>query len=165
MNRLFPLLLLAASSRLELVNEIYRIPQNEWKYVEVGLKQRPGLVSAAFSSSDPGNRVRLALMRREDLERLRTGLPHGVLAVSHTGASAALTEYIAVAGDYVVLVDNLGESPAMVHLRVTLDFSRRGPSVTQLSPQRQLAVIAISFAVFFGIVTFSARRLLRHLRR
>jgi len=29
-----------------------------------------------------------------------------------------------------------------------------------LSPQRQLTVIAISFAVFFGIVTWSARRLL-----
>jgi hypothetical protein len=63
------------------------------------------------------------------------------------------------------MVDNLGDSPAMVHLRVTLDFSRRGPTVTQLSPQRQLAVVAISFAVFFGIVTFSARRLLRHLKR
>jgi hypothetical protein len=53
----------------------------------------------------------------------------------------------------------------MVHLRITLDFSRRGPTVTRLSPQRQLAVIAISFAVFFGIVTFSARRLLRNLKR
>jgi hypothetical protein len=33
--------------------------------------------------------------------------------------------------------------------------------VTRLPAQRQLAVILISFAVFFGIVSFSARRLWR----
>jgi hypothetical protein len=52
-----------------------------------------------------------------------------------------------------------------VHIRVWLDFARRGPVVTQLSPERQLTVIAISFLVFFGIVTYSARRLLRTMRR
>jgi hypothetical protein len=165
MSRIYPLLLLAASARLDLVNEVYRIPPNEWRYVEVGLKQHPGLVSANFTASEAGSQVRLALMRREELERLRNGLPHGVLAVSATGNLGALNEYIAALGDYVVVVDNLGNAPAMVHLRIMLDFSRRGPTVTRLSPQRQLTIVAISFAVFFGIVTFSARRLLRNLKR
>jgi hypothetical protein len=49
---------------------------------------------------------------------------------------------------------------------VVLDFGARpGPQVTRLSPQRQFTVILISFAVFFGIVTYSARRLLRGIRR
>jgi hypothetical protein len=48
-----------------------------------------------------------------------------------------------------------------VHLRVSLDFSgRAGETIQYLSPQRRLTVILISFAVFFGIVTWSARKLL-----
>jgi len=37
--------------------------------------------------------------------------------------------------------------------------------MTRLSPRRQLVVILLSFATFFGIVTWSARRLLRGIRR
>jgi hypothetical protein len=36
--------------------------------------------------------------------------------------------------------------------------------VTRLPARRQLTVILISFAVFFGIVTFSARRLRRAIK-
>jgi hypothetical protein len=52
-------------------------------------------------------------------------------------------------------------SPAFIKL----DFARHGPTVTQLSSRRQLTVVLIRFAVFFAIVSFSARRLLRAVRR
>ena len=160
-----PLLLLAASTRVDLVNEVYAIPPNEWRYVELGLKQRPGFVSASFEAGSESRAIRLALMRRDDLERLRNGLPHGFIEVSQVGSAGLVTSYLSGVGDYVVVVDNLGESPASVHLRISIDFGNRGTSVTRLSPERQLTVVAISFAVFFGIVTFSARRLLRNIRR
>jgi hypothetical protein len=48
-----------------------------------------------------------------------------------------------------------------VRLNAWLDFARHGPTMTQLSPRRQMTVVLIGFAVFFGIVSFSARRLLR----
>ena len=67
--------------------------------------------------------------------------------------------------DYVIVVENDAEAPAEVLLRISLDFTRAGPRVTKLSPQRQFTVIAISFAVFFGIVTWSARKLLRAVRK
>ncbi|MGA2195610.1 MAG: hypothetical protein ABSH40_10095, partial [Bryobacteraceae bacterium] len=51
---------------------------------------------------------------------------------------------------------------ATVHLRVWLDFGgRRVPEVTELAPGRQLVVVAVSLAVFFGIVAYSGRRLWR----
>jgi hypothetical protein len=70
-------------------------------------------------------------------------------------------------GVYVVLLDNRASSrPAAAQLLVSLDFAARlGPPVTRLSPPRQITVIAISFAVFFAIATFSARRLLRGMRQ
>jgi len=160
------ILLLAASTGVDLVDEVYQIPANEWRYVELGLNQKPALVSAGYSVESGSREVRLALMRREDLDRLREGAPQSVIDVTARAASGALKPHVRGPGDFVVVVDNRGDAPAKVHLRVHLDFSvGQGSEVTQLSPRRQLAVILISFALFFGIVGWSARRLLRGIRR
>jgi len=166
------ILLLAASTSVDLVDEVYQIPANEWRYVELELKQKPALVSASYQVLSGWRQVRLALMRREDLERLREDQPHGVLDLTATGPSGRLDYQVHRPGVYAIVLDNesgplgLGGRATTVHLKVRLDFGETpGPEVTRLSPQRQLAVILVSFAVFFGIVTFSARRLLRTLKR
>jgi hypothetical protein len=160
------ILFLAASTGVDLVDEVYQIPANEWRYVELGLNQRPALVSAGFEVESGSRQVRLALMRREDLDRLREGAPQSIIDLTAAAASGSLKPHVRGPGDFVVVVDNRGDAPARVHLRVHLDFAvGRGSEVTQLSPRRQLAVVVISFAVFFGIVSWSARKLLRSIRR
>ena len=162
------LVLLAASTSVELVDEVYRIPPAEWKYVEVNLRQQPALVSASFQTEAGAGKVRLALMTRADLERLREDLPHGVLAVTGIGKSGALDFRVRQPGDYVLIVDNRSSKAqtAAVHLHIDLDFARPTvPLVTRLDPQRQLAVIILSFAFFSGVVTYSARKLLRAAKR
>jgi hypothetical protein len=162
------LVLLAASTSVELVDEVYRIPPAEWKYVEVNLRQQPALVSASFQTESGAGKVRLALMTRADLERLREDLPHGVLAVTEIGKSGALDFRVRQPGDYVLIVDNRSgkTQTAAVHLHIGLDFARPTvPLVTRLAPQRQLAVIVLSFAFFSGVVTYSARKLLRATKR
>jgi hypothetical protein len=163
----FALILLAASARLELVNEVLPIPAGDWRYVELGLNQKPALVSAGFVVESGSQHVKLMLMRREDMDRLRAGLPYGVIVATLAASTGGLSYRVSVPGDYVVVIDNrnLDRQPAMARLRVALDFSGgQGPQVTRLSTRRQLTVILISFAVFFGIVTYSARRLLRGIR-
>ncbi|MBZ5581871.1 MAG: hypothetical protein LAQ30_06635 [Acidobacteriia bacterium] len=158
-------LLLFAATRVDLVDDVYQVPANEWRYVDVALRQRTAVVEAAYQAERQPADVRVALLRREDLERLRNEKPHGVLAATDPGASGRLRHPISQPGEYAIVVDNTGDAPAAVHLRVWLDFGeQRGPAVTHLSPRRQLVVILISFAVFFGIVTWSARRLLRTMR-
>ena len=154
--------LAAAPTSVELVDEVYRIPANQWRYVDFTLKQQPALVSATFQVLTGSGQARIALMRSQDLERLRGGQPHGVLAVTPLASSGDLSYYVHVPGDYAIVVDSHAAKPSAVHLRVSLDFGGSpGPPVTRLSARRQLAVILISFAVFFGIVSFSARRLWR----
>jgi hypothetical protein len=159
------LILLLAASRVDLVDEVYQIPAAEWRYVDIGLKQQPALVTARYRVTSGPASVRLALLPAEELEKLRAGAPHGVADLTPEGREGGLSYAVRDAGDYVLVIDNQGRAPATVRIQISLDFARRGPAVTQLSPRKQVTIVAISFLVFFGIVTFSARRLLRAVRR
>jgi len=167
----FSLILLAASTHIELVNEVVRIPSADWRYVPVGLKQQPAFVSADYTVEPGSPELRLALIRRDQLDELRGkqpggALPEGVFAITAPGRSGRL-RFHAMVGEYAVVIDNrLGGRAAAAHLRVSLDFGARpGPEVTSLSPLRQFTVIGITFVVFFAIVSYSARRLLKEIRR
>lgn len=158
------ILLLNASTKVELTDEVYQIPRNEWWWVEVNLRQKPAQVSATYEVQSGPRKVRVALMTRDDLERLNNDLPHGVLAVSQPAKSGSLAYRVRRPGDYVLLVDNRveGNQPAAVHLRIALDFAEPAePVETQISPLRQLAVIVMSFAFFAGVAAYSAKKLWR----
>jgi hypothetical protein len=166
------ILLLAAptspSTSVELVDEVYQIPAAEWKYVEINLRQQSALVSASFNVASGSGQVRLALMTRADLEHFRHDLAHGVLALTPIAHSGALTFRVREPSDYVLVVDNRADAihSASVHLRVALDFGQPlTPPIAQITPQRQLTVIALSFLFFFAVVTYSARKLLRLSRK
>jgi hypothetical protein len=151
------LLLLAISSGVELVNDVYQVPANDWRYVDLGLHRRPVIVQAMFNV-ESGPPVRLMLLERKDLERMNHGEAHGALRITPTQPSGGFRLQTEPPGDYVIALENRGApKPASVHLRITLDFG----DATQLSPERRLTVIAISFAVFVGIIGYSASRLWR----
>ena len=160
------LMLLAASTSLELSDEVYRVAPHDLRYMELSLNQRPALVEALFEVNAGPPRVRLALMRREDFDRFRLGQPRAPLAISPAGATGRVFHDVARPGDYVLVVENRAAAPAEVHLRVMLDFSgRHSLTVTQISPERRAVVIALSMMVFVAIVSYSARRLLRNFNR
>ncbi|MCX6629982.1 MAG: hypothetical protein NTW28_20385 [Candidatus Solibacter sp.] len=167
MTALACFLLLAASTSVELVDEVYQIPSARWNYIPINLRQNPARIDASFQVDSGPGRVRLALLTQADLERLREELPHGLLAVTDTGNSGALRFRVRQPGDYALVVDNRSGKgrPAAVHLRIALDFAPAPPAVTRLDPRRQLTVIVLAFAFFVGVVTFSARKLLRAAKR
>jgi hypothetical protein len=160
------LVLLAASTSVELADEQYRIPPRNWRYMEVTLKQRPALVIARFEVDAGPAGVRLELMTADELERLRAGQPPALLSVTPAGPAGRLFYDLPQAGNYMLVVENRGAAEAEVHLRVLLDFSgRHSLTVTQITPLRRAVVVALSLAVFLAIVTYSARRLLRAIGR
>jgi hypothetical protein len=155
------LLLLLAGSRADLVDEVYQIPANDWRFVQLGLNQQSARVFAHYQVEQGTARVELSLLRRDDLELMSRGLRHGTLDVTDEAQKGDLSYQIRDLGEYCFVIANHGRSPARVHLRVWLEFS----GVSQLPPERQRTVILVSFAVFFAIVSFSARRLLKIVRR
>jgi hypothetical protein len=160
------ILMLTAASVVNVVDQGYQIPADKWQYVPVVLHQKQAMVYASYTVESGPPQVRLALMRHQDVERLRDELPHGVIEETDLGASGSFVPHVCGPGEYAVVVDNQGDAPASVHLRVWLDFAvPPGREVTRLSPRRQLVVILLSFGTFFGIVTWSARRLLRGIKQ
>jgi hypothetical protein len=160
--------LFAAATNVELVDDVYHIPAGEWKYVEINLRQQPAVVSAGFNVQSGTGQVRLALMTRADLDHFRHDLAHGILALTPAGTSGTLTSRVREPADYVLVVDNRADTrnPATVHLRVALDFGQPpAPPIPQITARRQLTVILLSFLFFFGVVTYSARKLMRLTRK
>lgn len=155
-------LLLAVAPRVEVTNEVYEIPANDWRYVEVSLNQKPALVSARYmvleSAGTPA--VRAALVPRDDVKSLHSGEGLDDYEPTSAGASGELRRHTREPGTYAVVVENRASAPASVRIRIWLEF----PVATMISRERRYTVVAISFVVFFAIVGFSARRLLR-LRR
>lgn len=158
------ILTLAAATRVLLVDEVYSIPADQWRYVELGSKQQPALVVAHFDAPQ-GDSLSASLMRLSDVENLRQGLPHGFVTGVGPGRAGTLRAQVAP-GDYVIVLDNQtkGGRAATAHLLVWMDFST-APAVTVLSRSRQVTVIVISFAVFLAIVGYALRKLWEGARR
>lgn len=149
-------------SRVELVNEDYQIAPGDWQWVEVNLKQRAGAILANYQVLSGPPSVRLVLMHRHDLDNM----PLGALGQTQAAGSGSFIHRVREVGNYALVVENQSATaPSIVHLNVWIDFARPGRTVETLSPQRQLTVILVSFAAFFGIVAWSARRLLKAVKR
>jgi len=154
------LFLLAAFSRADRIDENFEIPANDWRYVPRPLTQQPAMVDCVFQSDRPDAQVRLVLLSHGDLNLWRTGRDHEEIATTPVGPRGTLRMSVHDADTYVA-IENRAPRPVRVRLRVFLVQ----PQVRYLSRGRQLTVIVISFGVFFAIVSLSARKLLKSIRR
>ncbi len=152
------LFLLASATRVQLVDEPFDIPAHDWRFdSELGLHQRAATLIADYQVKS-GGEVSLLLMTRADVELLSDGKPHATMMSVGPQQHGRLQYTVPHPGDYVLVIDNRhNAAPARVHLSLWLDFRR----FTGISPQRQLTVILLSFAFFFGVVSWSARRIWR----
>jgi hypothetical protein len=158
------LLALFAPESQTLTDEVFQIPAKEWRYVDVGVKQVPVTVECEFHVISGTGAVRAELVNAEGLDDWKQG--HRDTAGSGAVAGqASFSRLITVPDDYAVVLENSGRSAASVRLYVSLDASGRGlPQARYLSPQKRLAVIAISATVFLAIVSYSAKKLLTVIR-
>ena len=161
MTALILLSLLAASSGVDLADDVYEVPVSEWRWVEVRASDRPTVIAADFEVLKGPRGVKLAILKLEDLDRLREDRAHGVIASTAASPNGRLRASLVQSVPYAIVLDNrAGDAAATVHLRVRMIYGADSPKVTLLSRKRQITVILVSFAAFFGIVTWSARRLL-----
>jgi hypothetical protein len=167
MKLLLCMLLAASPASVELLDETSTIAAGKWNfYPSMRLRQLPVQVIANFDVLSPGGQVRLAMLLHEDTERLFKDAPHGVLAATPPGRNGAFRFRVQHPDDYDIVIDNReGKRDVTVRVRVSLDFGAGGQEAVTVSSTRQLTVVALSFIFFFGVVTYSARRILRAIGR
>jgi len=159
------LVLLAASlfGAAVLTDDVYQLPAGEWRWIRFDIRQRPATVVCHFETT--GGEVRAELVNRSELELFRQHKHHDALGSTEARSAGEFSQYLQESGEYAVVIENQGKRATAVHLTVSLAFGGP-PQVSRfLSPTRRLTVILVSFAVFFAIVTFSARALLRAMKR
>jgi len=163
--RLASIVLLAASAAVELANQEEMVPAGDWKYIDVPLHHRAARITASYEVLNGSGRVRMALLLREDLERMNEDLPGSILTTPE-GRRGFFADPVRRLGDYVVVLDNRdGRQAAKVRLRVGLDYGGgRESEVGRLTARRQFTVVAISCVAFLGIVGFSTQRLLKAMK-
>jgi len=147
-----------------LTDDVYQLPAGEWRWVRFEIRQRPAIAECHFQTIGDGE-VRAELVSRPDLELFRQHKPHESLASTDTLRGGELAQFIQDPGQYAVVIQNPGSRPVAVKLTVTLTFGATKPISRYLSPTRRMTVILVSFAMFFAIVTFSTRALLRAMKR
>jgi hypothetical protein len=154
------LALAAAPDRIVLMDETAQVPAASWRDYPIELHQRPAFVECEFKVESGGSGVRVALMQRGEVERLRAGQGHHVLAATGYERHQRF-RFPVPAGDYSVVVDNRleGRGPAEVHLRVALVFTDPEPEAQVLSPARRAFVIAASILFFLAVAFFAGRKL------
>jgi hypothetical protein len=160
------LLLLAAQAfgSAVLTDDVYQLPAGEWRWVPFEIHRRPVTAECHFEAVG-GGEARAELVTRSDIELIWKHKQHDALAFSGSGRTGGFSHYLEDPGEYAVVVENEGSQPVAVHLNVALSFGTPKPVSRYLSPTRQLTVILVSFVMFFGIVTFSARALLKAMKR
>jgi hypothetical protein len=156
------LLLLAASGSVVLTDDVYQIPGGEWRFVRFAIGHRPATAECRFQTFGEGE-ARAELVSQAELESIRLHKSYDALASTDSARTSGFSQYIDEPGEYAVVVANPGNSPVAVRLMVAMSFGQ--PAARYLSRERQLTVILVSFAAFFAIVTFSARALLRAMKK
>lgn len=156
------LLLLAASRPIILTDDVYQLPADGWRWVRFDLHRQPANVECRFETLGDGE-ARAELVSRAELELIRQHRIHDTLAFTDPAHKDSFSQYIQEPGEYAVVVENPGKGPVAVRLTVAMSFGQ--PVSRYLPRSRRLTVILVSFALFFAIVTFSARALLRAMKK
>ncbi len=148
-----------------LLDEAVEVPPGDWRAFRILLQQRPAEVSCSFTVVEGRSGVRVAILQAREYGRLRAGRPARLRVSTVFQRVGGFRQALSEPGEYVLIVDNRRDmqAPAVVHLRVSVAFLPH-PGARTLPPERRMAVVALSLALFFAIVLWSGRRLLRAMR-
>lgn len=136
---------------------------SDYRWVPVSIKRTPTAIGCHFSVVSGAPTVRLELLSERDFFLFARRREYESLAATATGGSGGFERMIATPGLYRVLIRNeRGAPPVRVSLSVRTEADPLPFAISrEVPPGRRLAVVAISLSVFFAIVFWSGRMLLR----
>jgi hypothetical protein len=147
--------------------EPFRLEPGDFRWVPLTIRQTPAEVDCHFEVLHGSPSVHLELLPMSEFRLFDRGLEHETLAFTPDGRNGDFRRIIDTSGRYaVVVVNGKRAQPATVSLQVRTTINPAAADIARtLSPQRRLTVILISFGFFFVTATWSARKLIRGMKR
>jgi hypothetical protein len=140
-----------------------KLEPGEYRWVPFTVKRNPTAVDCRFRVLQGGPTVHMEVMSVSQFRLFSRGRDYQPFASAPDGRIGEIRRLVDERGEFAVVVENDERAPvAMVDLEVTTDLNPSPESMARvLPPGRRLAVILISFGIFFGLVTWSGWRLWR----
>jgi len=158
---LFALLLLAPPAESP-GGQAFQLGPGEYRWINLNVSRAPSDVEIRYEVLQGGPTVHAELLSVEDFRRFNRGKGRDPLAATRSAQVAGLHKMILAKGQYrVVIANEDGARTATVSLNVRVDSNPRAGTATELSPDRRLTVILVSFLFFVTTVSLAGWRLLR----
>ena len=143
-----------------------RLEPGEYRWIPLKVKQVPTEIACQYQVSEGAPSVHAELLTMRDFRLLARGIQHESLAISREGQNAEFRRIVGFKGEYAAVITNRKNAgPVVVSFDVRTEVDPANATVAQtLPPRRKLAVILISFAVFFVTVVWWGVKLTRAIR-
>jgi len=139
---------------------LFRLEPGEYRWIPFSVKKSPAAVDCRFRVLRGDATVHMEVMRAGEFRKYVRGKQYDTFASAADGRAGQINRLVDEPGEFAVVVENDEHAPvAMVDLEVRPALNPTPETV--LPPERRLAVILISFGIFFGLVTWSGWRLWR----
>jgi hypothetical protein len=139
-----------------------RLEPGEYRWLPFTVQRIPTAVDCRFRVLEGGATVHMEIMPSAEFRRFSHGREYEPLAAAPDGRTGEIKRLVDKRGEFAVVVENESRGPAaLVDLEVSTNLNPPDAQARVLSPERRLAVILISFGIFFGLVTWSGWRLWR----
>jgi hypothetical protein len=147
-------------------NQAIRIPTGEYKWWPLHVRKAPSEIDCRFEVLHGDATVHAELLHEYDFRQFVRHRPYEKITETPAGSRASFSQLVPDRGDYaVVIINKAGAPPAIISMFIEAKVSPEGGRIARtLAPARRLAVILISFAIFFVSAGWSGHRLIRAMK-
>lgn len=144
----------------------FRLASGDFRGIPFTVRQTPTEVECRFEVLRGNPSVHIELLPMREFRLFDPGEEHDTMALTPDARTGDFRRVIDTRGRFALVIVNAKNAPpAIVTLDLKTNVNPDNSDVARtLPPQRQLAVILISFAFFFITVTWSSRKLIRAMR-
>jgi hypothetical protein len=144
----------------------FQLAPGDYRWIPFTVVTTPTQVDCRFEVLQGAATVRVELLPMREFRAFAHGREHDTLAALPDSHGGSFRRMVDEPGQYAVIaINERNAPPATVSLEMATDINPNADlAARELPAGRRLAVIVVSFGLFFALVSFSGFRLLRGIR-